>query len=82
MVLTCTSEGRPVDSVTWLNGGVEVGPEFTQAQTIIDLVSGTYKQTLSSNSIAVFVGEFTCIVRDSSGNTDSRTQIFNGNYTV
>ena len=69
-----------MDSVTWLKGGVEVGPEFIRAQTLVDPATGMYEQTLSSDSIAVFVGDFTCEVRDTSSNTDSRTRVFNGTY--
>ena len=73
LTLTCTSAGGPVASVTWLRGGVEVGPEFTQTQTLTDAVSATYQHTLTGDSVAQFVGNFTCEVRDADGNTASRT---------
>ena len=62
-----------MDSVTWRKNGVEVGPEFTQTQTLTDTMSATYQHTLSSDSVAEFVDSFTCEVRDAAGNTDSRT---------
>ena len=78
LTLTCRSGGGPVDSVTWLKNGVEVGAEFTQTQTLTDTVSATYQHTLSSGSVPGFVGSFTCEVRDAGGNTDSRTLTLNG----
>jgi hypothetical protein len=77
LTLTCTSDGGPVDSVTWRRDGVEVGPQFNQTQTLTDTVSATYQHTLSSD-VAEFVGSFTCEVRDAAGNTDSRTLNVNG----
>ena len=67
-----------MDFVTWRKDGVGVGPEFTQTQTLTDTVSATYQHTLSSDSVAEFVGSFTCEVRDAAGNTDSRTLNING----
>ena len=67
-----------MDSVTWRKDGVEVGPEFTQTRTLTDTVSATYQHTLSSDSVAEFVGSFTCEVRDAAGNTDSRTLGYGG----
>ena len=69
-----------MDSVTWRKNGVEVGPEFTQTQTQTDTVSATYQHTLSSDSVAEFVGSFTCEVRDATGNTDSMTCIIKGGF--
>ena len=67
-----------MDSVTWRKNGVEVGPEFTQTQTLTDTVSATYQHTLSNDSVAEFVGSFACEVRDAAGNTDSMTLNING----
>ena len=78
LTLTCTSTGGMVDSVTWRKNGVEVGPEFSQTQTITDTLSATYQHTLSSEDIANFVGNFTCEVRDTADGMDQRSQFING----
>ena len=81
LVLTCTSSGRPIDSVTWFKDGSEVrgnSSEFSQTQNITDRVTATYQHILSSGSAADFVGMFTCEVRDGSGVTASRTLAPNG----
>ena len=67
-----------MDSVTWRKNGIEVGPEFTQTQTLTDTVSATYQHTLSSDSVAEFVGSFTCEVRDAAGDAHSRSLNING----
>ena len=64
--------------MTWRKNGVEVGPEFNQTQTLTDTVSATYLHVLSGDSVAEFVGSFTCEVRDADGNTASRTLNING----
>ena len=76
--LTCTSTGGMVDSVTWRKDGIEVGSDFSQRQTITDTLSATYQHTLSSDSIANFVGTFSCEVRDTAGAMDQRSQFING----
>ena len=78
LTLTCTSTGRPVDSVTWRRDGVEVGSEFTQMQTITDTLTASYQHSLSSQDVANFVGNFTCEVRDVDFNIDSRTLLISG----
>ena len=50
-----------------------MGAEFTQTQSLLDPVAAAYQQTLSSDSVSLLVGIFTCVVRDAAGNTDSRT---------
>ena len=79
---TCTSTGGMVDSVTWRKDGVEVGSDFSQLQTITDTLSATYQHTLSGDSIANFVGTFSCEVRDTAGAMDQRSQFINGIYRV
>ena len=66
-----------MNSVTWMRDGAEVGPEFTQTQTLIDTVSATYQFSLSGDSVA---GTFMCKVQDVASNTDSRT--LNGMQTL
>ena len=81
LVLTCTSSGRPIDSVTWFKDGSEIrgnSSEFSQTQNITDRVTATYQHILSNGSAADFVGRFTCGVRDGSGVTASRTLALNG----
>ena len=68
--LTCISSGGPVDSVTWMKDGSLIPGDsltFSQNQT-----------TLSSSNSSNFVGSFTCTIRDAVGNSNSRTQVFNG----
>ena len=80
-VLTCTSSGRPIDSVTWFKDGSEIrgnSSEFSQTQNITDRVTATYQHILSNGSAADFVGRFTCEVRDGRGVTASRTLSQNG----
>ena len=81
LVLTCTSSGRPIESVTWFKDGSMIrrdSSDFSQTQTIADRVSATYQHILSNGSEADFVGRFTCEVRDGSGVTASRTLALNG----
>ena len=67
-----------MDSVTWRNDGIRLGSQFIQTQTLMDTISATYQHTLSGDGIAERVGNFTCEVRDTAGNTDSRTLVING----
>ena len=79
--LTCISSGGPVDSVTWTkNGSLITGDSLTffLTQTITNATSSTYHHTLSSSNSSNFVGSFTCTIRDAVGNSNSRTQTFNG----
>ena len=81
LVLTCTSSGRPIDSVTWFKDGSEIRgncSQFSQTQKITDRVTATYQHILSNGSAADFVGRITCVVRDGSGVTASRTLALNG----
>ena len=81
LVLTCTSSGRPIESVTWFKDGSVIrrdSSEFSQTQRITDRVTATYQHILSTGSEADFVGRFTCEVRDGSGVTASRTLALNG----
>ena len=55
-----------------------MGAEFTQTQSLLDPVAAAYQHTLSSDSVSLLVGNFTCVVRDAAGNTDSRTLNNNG----
>ena len=50
-----------------------MGAEFTQTQSLLDPVAAAYQHTLSSDSPSLLVGNFTCVVRDAAGNTDSQT---------
>ena len=79
--LSCTTIGRPVDSVMWWRNGLELSDsssQFIQSQAITDRVTVAYQHTLSSENAADFVGEFSCLVRDGSGQTHNRTLILNG----
>ena len=67
-----------MNDFTWLKDGAEVGAEFTQTQSLLDPVAAVYQHTLSSNTLALLVGDFTCVVRDTAGNIDSRTLHVNG----
>ena len=81
LVLTCSSSGRPIDTVTWFKDGSVIrgdSSEFSQTQRITDRVTATYQHILSIGSAADFVGRFTCEVRDGSGVTASRTLALNG----
>ena len=81
--LTCTSTGGPIDSVTWSKDGQEVSgssSEFHQSQHITDRVTATYQHTLSSESKANFVGQFSCSVRNGHGDTATRTLALNGAF--
>ena len=80
LVLTCTSSGRPIDAVTWFKDGSEIrgnSSEFSLTQTITDSVTVTYQHILSNGSAADFMGRFTCVVREGSGVTASRTLALN-----
>ena len=82
-VLTCTSSGRPIDTITWFKDGYEIrgkSLEFSQTQNITDRVTATYLHILSKRKTADFVGNFTCEVRDGSGVTTSRTLVLNGMF--
>ena len=72
LTLTCTSTGRPVDSVTWRRDGMEVGSEFSQMQTITDTLTTTYQHTLSSDNETNLIGTFTCELQETDGNTVTR----------
>ena len=81
LVLTCSSSGRPIDSVTWFKDGSVIrgnSSVFSQTQTITDRVTATYQHILSNGSAADFVGRFTCEVRYGSGVTASRNLALNG----
>ena len=67
-----------MDSVTWRKDGLMLGSQFIQTQTLMDTVSATYRHTLSSDGIAERGDNFTCEVRNTAGNTDSRTLVING----
>ena len=56
-----------------------VGIEFSQTQTITSKLTATYQHTLTSEDIANFVGNFTCMVEDAEGNSPpSQTLRLNG----
>ena len=79
LTLTCTTCGRPVHIITWLKDGTVVGTEFSQAQIITSTLTATYQHTLSSEDIANFIGNFTCMVEDAEGNSPpSQTLGING----
>ena len=78
LTLTCTSTGRPVDSVTWRRKGVEVGSEFTRMQTITDALTATYEHSLSGENLTSLGGTFTCELRDIDNNIVMRTHLLNG----
>ena len=83
LVLTCTSSGRPIDSVTWFKDGSEINGNssvFSQTQTITDRETAIYEHILSNGSAAEFVGRFACEVRDGRGVTASRILSLNGMF--
>lgn len=67
-----------MDSVIWWQDEVEVGPEFSQMQIIVNGLPSTYENTLSNENLADFIGSFTCEVQDVAGNNDMRTLTLNG----
>ena len=82
-VLTCTSSGRPIVSVTWFKDWSEISgsnSEFFQTQRITGRVTATYQHILSIGNNDSFVGRFTCEVRDGRGVTASRTLSLNGMF--
>ena len=79
--LTCISSGGPVNLVTWMkDGSLIIGDSltFSLSQNITSAISSTYHHTLSSSNSSNLVGSFTCTIRDAVGNSNSRTQTFNG----
>ena len=78
LALTCTSRGGPVDSVSWLKDGGVVGSDFTQAQELLDTASAIYQHTLSGDSVALFVGNFTCELSDTESVVSTNTLAING----
>ena len=58
-----------------------MGAEFTQTQSLLDPVAAAYQHTLSSDSVSLLVGNFTCVVRDAAGNNDSRTLDLSESHT-
>ena len=80
MFITCASSGRPVDSWEWLRDGMVIDnndSNYNQTQAITNYTTPTYVQYLFSEDMANIIGRFTCVVRDSEGNTDRKTAMIN-----
>ena len=80
MYLTCASSGRPVNSWEWLKDGMVINKSdssYNQTQVITNYTTPTYVHSLSSEDMFDTKGRFTCLVRDSEGNTDQKTIMIN-----
>ena len=71
--LTCTSVGGPASEITWLRNGMLVptsDSEFQFHQRIMDSESATYLNILTGTRLGIFLGEFTCVVRNVRGESN------------
>ena len=78
--LTCVSSGRPVNSWEWLRDGKVINKNdsnYNQTQVITNYTAPTYVHSLSSEDMVDTKGRFSCVVRDSEGNTDRKTIMIN-----
>ncbi len=78
--LTCTSIGRPVNSMQWLKDDKIIyrnSSMYSQGQELSDGGSAIYQHILSSDAESNFQGRFTCVVEDIYGNSDRKTTMIN-----
>ena len=65
--------GGPASEITWLRNGMLVptsDSEFQFHQRIVDLESATYLNILTGTRLGIFLGEFTCVVRNVRGESN------------
>ena len=83
MTLKCISSGGPVDDVIWKKDGIIVNNEtFSHSQSIRNTTSATYEHNLKAPNYSDFVGNFTCIVKDTDGNSNEKTMELKGLHHI
>ena len=76
--LTCISTGGPPTTVSWRKDGQPINETlYEQSQRLVNTETANYENILSSNTIANFVGSFTCEVSNARG-SDTQTMELNG----
>ena len=82
LILSCTSEGSPPDTFTWMKDGTPIAQSTSITTVTHTSAAAEFQTNYTINNFDIdYVGTYTCIVNNPIGNDSSSIEVLlNGTY--